>query len=135
MMKTEEELIWESYTQKTMSLNDIYGDLYDIPENEALYNAVDPEQGDTELPILTLTPDDLKKLTTYSNDTTVFYAYKHFSEKEQRDIVKDYRKNKNYTQRPIIINMTTAIDGYHRIVAAILDNSNLNALDISDLPD
>ena len=134
-MKTEEELIWESYTnsQKTMSLNDVYGDLYDIPESEALYHAVDPEKGDIQLPVLTLSVEDLKKLTTYTRDMTVFDAYQEYADKEQKDIVKQYLKDKSYKSEPIIINISTVIDGYHRLIAAILDNSRLTALDISDL--
>lgn len=118
-----------------MSLNDIYGDLYyGIPENEALYHAVDPENGDIQLPIIKLSPEELKSLTTYQNNTTVYQAYQNFAERSQKQIVKNYIKNKNELhEQPIVINNTTAIDGYHRIAAAILSNQSLNAVDISEL--
>jgi hypothetical protein len=135
MKDLDSELIWESYTQSTMSLNDIYGDIkYDVPENEALYHAVDPEMGDIQLPIIELLPIQLKQLTTYKNDTTVFDAYKEYADREQKKIVKHYiQNNSQLHETPIVINNTTALDGYHRIIAAILTKQNLRAIDISDI--
>jgi hypothetical protein len=119
----------------TMSLNDIYGDIeYDVPEDEALYHAVDPELGDVQLPIIELSVEKLLQLTTYQDDTTVFRAYKDFADSEQKKIVKPYTKNTDELhENPVVINNNTALDGYHRIVAAILTKQPLKALDISDI--
>jgi hypothetical protein len=118
-----------------MSLNDIYGDIeYDIPESEALYSAIDPEMGDIQIPIKTLSPDQLLKLTTYQDDTTVFQAYKDFADREQKQIVNHYKKNRNELhENPIVIDNNTALDGYHRIIAAILTQQSLKVLDVSDI--
>ena len=111
----------------TMSLND-------IPEDEALYHAVDPELGDVQLPIIELSVEKLLQLTTYQDDTTVFRAYKDFADSEQKKIVKPYTKNTDELhENPVVINNNTALDGYHRIVAAILTKQPLKALDISDI--
>jgi hypothetical protein len=128
-------LLYESMENHTMSLNDIYGDIeYDVPENEALYSAVDPEIGDIQIPIKTLSPDQLLKLTTYKDDTTVFQAYKDFADRDQKQIVNHYKKNLNELHdNPIVINNNTALDGYHRIIAAILMKQSLKVLDVSDI--
>lgn len=127
--------LYESMGNNTMSINDIYGDIeYNIPESEALYNAIDPEMGDIQIPIKTLSPDQLLKLTTYKDDTTVFQAYKDFADRDQKQIVNHYKKNRNELhETPIVINNNTALDGYHRIIAAILTKQSLKVLDISDI--
>ena len=128
-------LIYESMDNNTMSLNDIYGDIeYDVPESEALYSAVDPEMGDIQIPMKTLSPDQLLNLTTYKDDTTVFQAYKDFADRDQQQIVNHYKKNRNELhENPIVIDNNTALDGYHRIIAAILTKQSLKVLDVSDI--
>jgi hypothetical protein len=134
-MRNELQLMWESLNPSKMSLNDIYGDLEDVDESEALYHAVDPEMGDIPLDVITLSTDQLKKLTTYNDDTTVWDAYVNFAGKDQKKIVKDYIRTRLYKDTPIVVNMNTAIDGYHRIIAAIYNKDSLQAPDISDLPE
>jgi hypothetical protein len=90
--------------------------------------------GDIQIPIKTLSPDQLLKLTTYKDDTTVFQAYKDFADRDQKQIVNHYKKNRNELhETPIVINNNTALDGYHRIIAAILTKQSLKVLDISDI--
>lgn len=134
-MKTDEQLIWEAYQfPKYMSLNDIYGGLEDIPEDEALYHSVDPEHGYIKLPVITLSYDKLLELTTYQKDMAVYQAYELFADDDQKEIVEEYKKDKNKLyEQPVVVNINTALDGYHRIIAAIQLKTFLYAVDISDL--
>lgn len=89
-MKDQDTLILEqlymemSESKKVISLADIYGDIDEIPENEALYYEVDEDIFWVKIPVKVMSPDELKKLTTYQGDMTVLEAYQDFADKEQK---------------------------------------------------
>ena len=117
-----------------MTLNSIYGDLNDIPEDELLYHLIDPELGNIEMNIIQMSLDDMLKIMTDKGDMTVIDAYKKFADKEQKNIVNFYRKNKNELEKyPIIIKDNLLVDGYHRLVASYLNKQPIKALNISQI--
>jgi len=92
-MIEENQKIWESYQDQDdkITLNQIYDDISNIPENEALAHEIGWEDGDFPLPILTFSPEQLSQLKTYQGDITVWEAYQKFAEKDQKSIVQKYR--------------------------------------------
>ena len=126
--------LWEIYTNivlENISLNDIYGDLENVDEDELLYHMVDPNDGDIKLPVRKLQPDDIKRLQIDDANTTLWEAYEQYATRGQKEIVDEYVKN--MPSKPIIVKGNLLVDGYHRAIASLIRNTPIHALDLKDL--
>lgn len=115
----------------SMSLNDIYGSIYDVDSSEMITSYVDsPNDWELQFPIKTFTANDLKQLQVSNSMDTILDVYDKYATDEQKKIVQYYINNaveRNAT--PIVVVGKTLADGHHRAVAAILTNSSLQGID------
>lgn len=130
------QFITETKNSETTTLGDIYGSLWEIEEGEILSTyGLAEEDFDQPLPIHTLSVDQLKALRAYGSEDTVVEMFRNAAP-EQIEIVKHYVENPaDRNEKPIVTENDAALDGYHRIIAAIKVGEPLRSVNTADLPD
>lgn len=110
-------------------------DVYDgsIPHEEtALNDYVTPKEWDMYFPLKTLSIDELKKLKAYYSEDNIIKDFNKNKTKSSISKVNVLKKllRSNQDVGIIVISGDLIIDGHHRVIAAIIENKPLEALDI-----
>jgi hypothetical protein len=113
----------------TVKLNDIYDD--EIDEDELLFHYIDDDMMNYPYTVREIIPKDAKNLLTAIGDMTILDAFKHYADKEQKNMIKDKIKHFD-DNRIIVLHGKKVLDGNHHLIAAIKLNKKIRFIDLSE---
>lgn len=114
-----------------VAMSELYSNSELMDESELLYNFLSPKDYDTPVVVRSATPDFLRELTGRNPDMGVEEEFDAYASQSQRRYVE--KMMNDLTGEIVVVYGDQAVDGFHRIVAAIKSNTPLMYVDLKDL--
>lgn len=123
---------FNEHINSTITLKQLYHHGYP-DDDEIFWEFVTPSDLNKSIPIKITTPNQLLIYFKHQYRINTKQELLKLLSKEQKQIVKHYQQDNNLPNEIIVICNSTIIDGNHRALAALINNSNIRSINLEDI--